>query len=113
MELSPKQQAYIELLLLNPATTNTEAAEMVGVNRNTITVWKRDENIMNEYHKLLKEKWKDCEGIAVDTMRNLALEGDFKASKYILDCMNYAPAQKVEATISTTVIEVTVDGEEN
>jgi hypothetical protein len=37
-------------------------------------------------------------------MIELANEGCFQANKYILDSLGYAPAQKIEADISTEIV---------
>ena len=37
-------------------------------------------------------------------MQSLARAGDFKANKYILDSLGYAPTQRVEATISQDIV---------
>lgn len=103
MGLKAKQVALIEAIIAHPSAPNTELAEMVEVNRNTITAWKRNEEFKAALAKRLQEVWKDSEIIAIDTMRNLAIEGDFKAAKYILDNLGYAPVQKVEADISTDI----------
>ena len=108
MALKPKQRALIEAIVSHPSAPHTELAEMVGINRNTITVWKRDAEFQDALDKRIKEIWKDSEMIAVATMRKLATDGDFKASKYILDSLNYAPAQKIEADVNTDfVINIT------
>lgn len=99
MALSTKQLACIEVMLAKPTASYVELAETVGVNRNTITAWRRNEEFMAEYNKRLKEMWKDSEGVAVSTMINLAGKGDFKASKYILDNMGYAPTTKISADV--------------
>lgn len=104
MALHAKHYACIEAMLANPTASYVELAEMVGCNRNTITEWKRNKEFMEEYNKRLKEMWKDSEAIAVKTMINLASNGDFKASKYILDSMDYAPAQKIEADLNTNIV---------
>jgi hypothetical protein len=104
MALHAKHYACIEAMLANPSATYVELAEIVGCNRNTITEWKRNKEFMEEYNKRLKEMWKDSEAIAVKTMINLASNGDFKASKYILDSMDYAPAQKIEADLNTNIV---------
>ena len=104
MALKPKQRNCIEAMLANPTMSNEKLAELVGVNRNTISDWKRNnKEFKEEYEARLKEIWKDSEGIAVNTMRNLAEEGSFQASKYILDSLGYAPAQKIEANVSTDI----------
>jgi predicted DNA-binding protein YlxM (UPF0122 family) len=105
MALKAKQLACIELMLANPTMSVCKLAEEVGVNRNTISDWRRNnKEFQEQYKRRLQEIWKDSEGIAVNTMRNLAIEGDFKASKYILDSLGYAPVQHIEANVSQDVI---------
>lgn len=108
MALKPKQLKLIEAIIANPKAPHTELAEIVGVNRNTITVWKRMPEFQSALSERIKEIWKDSELLAVDTMRNLALEGDFKAAKYILDSLGYAPVQKIEADVHTD-IEINIE----
>lgn len=102
MALKPKQKALIEAIVANPSAPHTELAEIVGINRNTITVWKRDAEFQDALDKRIKEIWKDSEMIAVATMRKLATKGDFKASQYILNSLGYAPAQRIEADVSAS-----------
>ena len=97
-------------MLANPSASHIALAEMVGCNRNTILTWKNNPEFQAEYKRRLKELWADAEGIAVKTMVKLAEEGSFQASKYILDSHDYAPAQKIEADISTA-INITIDDE--
>lgn len=104
MALKARQLACIEAMLAFPSASYADLAEMVGCNRNTITEWKRNTEFMEEYRRRLRETWKDAEGIAVKTMIKLADEGDFKASKYILDSFDYAPAQKIEADVKTDIV---------
>lgn len=105
MALKPKQLKCIEAMLANPTMSNEKLAEIVGVNRNTIGDWKRNnEEFKAEYKARLREIWEDSEGMAVQTMRNLAESGDFKASKYILDSLGYAPVQRIEADVNTEIV---------
>ena len=108
MALKAKQYALIEAIIANPSAPNTELADMVEVNRNTITAWKRNEEFIAALNKRLQEVWKDSEAIAVNTMRGLAIDGDFRAAKYILDNLGYAPVQKIEADVSTN-IEINIE----
>lgn len=103
MALKPKQLKLIEAIISAPNASNVLLAEMVGVNRNTITQWKRNEEWQRAFQERLKEIWKESEIIAIDTMRKLAVDGDFKASKYILDSLGYAPTQKIEADLHTDI----------
>lgn len=109
MALRPKEYALIEALLACPSISNEKVAELVGINRNTVREWKKKPEFQEEYRRLLREKWESSEGIAVDTMRNLAIDGDFKASKYILDSLGYAPVQKIEAEVNN---EITINIED-
>jgi hypothetical protein len=109
MALKPKQKALIEAIIANPSAPHTELAEIVGINRNTITVWKRDAEFAAALDARIKEVWKDSEVIAVDTMRKLAINGDYKASAYILNSLGYAPAQKVEAEVKSANISITIE----
>lgn len=108
MALKPKQKALIEAIIANPSAPHTELAEIVGINRNTITDWKRNPEFAAALDARIKEVWKDSEAIAVDTMRKLAVNGDYKASAYILNSLGYAPAQKIQADINAD-ISITID----
>jgi hypothetical protein len=109
MALRQKEYALIEALLAYPSISNEKVADLVGINRNTVREWKKKPEFQEEYRRLLREKWEDSEAIAVDTMRNLAIDGDFKASKYILDSLGYAPVQKIEAEVNN---EITINIED-
>jgi len=108
MALKQKEYALLEALLANPAISNEKVAQIVGINRNTVREWKNKPEFKEEYKRRLREKWESSEEIAIHTMRKLALDGDYKASKYILDSMGYAPAQRIEAQVSTD-IEINID----
>lgn len=104
MALKDRQLACIEAMLANPSASYVQLAEIVGCNRNTITVWKGNKEFMDEYKRRLREMWADAEGIAVKTMIKLADEGNFQASKYILDSHDYAPATKIEADVLNKIV---------
>lgn len=101
--LKPKQKALIEAIITYPSASHVELADIVGINRNTITVWKRDEEFKQELDRRIKEIWRDSEMMAVANMRNLANQGNFNANKYILDSLGYAPAQRIEAEVNADV----------
>lgn len=102
--LKPKQLDFIERLIANPLLPDTELAKQVGVNRNTLHAWKTNAEFQAAYKQRLSEVWQDSERAAIDTMQSLARAGDFKANKYILDSLGYAPTQRVEATISQDIV---------
>ena len=104
MALKARQYQLIEALLANPMVPDTELAKQIGINRNTVREWKKKPEYQEELKKRLREKWDESERWAMKTMQSLAREGDFKASKYILDSLGYAPVTKIEADISKDII---------
>lgn len=102
--LKPKQLDFIEKLIANPLLPDTELAEEIGVNRNTLRNWKKNPEFQEEYKRRLAEIWQDSERTAIEMMQSLARSGDFKANKYILDSLGYAPTQKIDATVSQDVV---------
>lgn len=103
MALKARQIAYLEFLLANPLITDVEAGKQIGVSRNTIAEWKKRAEFQEEYKARLKDKWESSELMAIEMMQKLARDGDFRAVKYILDSMEYAPATKIEADVNTNI----------
>jgi hypothetical protein len=108
MALKARQLELIEAMLANPMVPDTELAKEIGINRNTVREWKQKPEFQAELKARLAEKWKDSERMAMETMQTLARQGDFKASKYILDSLDYAPATKIEADVKTD-INITIE----
>lgn len=102
-ELKPRQLKLIEAMLANPMLPDTELAKEIGINRNTVRVWKKLPEFQAELKARLAEQWQDSERMAVEVMQSLAREGNFQATKYILDSLGYAPAQKIEADIHSDI----------
>ena len=101
--LKPRQYKLIEAMLANPMLPDTLLAEELGINRNTIREWKKKPEFQAELKARLAEQWQDSERMAVEVMQSLAREGNFQATKYILDSMGYAPAQKIEADLHSDI----------
>ena len=104
MALKARQLQLIEAMLANPMTPDVELAKKIGINRNTVREWKNKPEFQEELKKRLAEKWKDAELMAMETMQTLAREKDFRAVKYILDSLDYAPTTKIEADVSTKIV---------
>lgn len=109
MALTNRQLNLLEYMLANPMLPEIVCARNCGVPNSTYYDWKKKGEFTEELDKRLKEIWKEGERAAIDTMMSLCRGGDFKASKYILDNFGYAPAQKIEADIST---EITINIED-
>ena len=104
MALKPQQLQLIEAMLANPMMSDVKLAQALNINNKTVGVWRKLPEFQEELKARLQEKWKGAERIAQETMINLASNGDFKASKYILDSLDYAPTQKIEADLTTNVV---------
>jgi hypothetical protein len=102
--LKPKQLELLEMMLANPMMPDTKLAEALQLNNKTVGKWRKEPEFQAELKKRLAEQWKNAESLAQKKMIELASEGNFQANKYILDSLGYAPAQKVEATVSQDVI---------
>ena len=103
MALKPQQLQLIEAMLASPMASDVQLAKMLHINNKTVGVWRKLPEFQDELKRRLADKWKDAERIAQETMINLASEGDFKASKYILDSMGYAPTQHIEAEVKNDI----------
>lgn len=103
MALRARQLELIEAMMANPLTPDTKLAQEIGINRNTVREWKKLPEFQEELKRRLRECWQDSERMAMANMQKLADKGDFKANKYILDSLGYAPAQKIEADVKTDI----------
>ena len=101
--LKPRQYELLEAMLSNPMLPDTVIAQQLGINNKTVGVWRKLPEFQEELKKRLADKWKDAERTAMETMLSLVRDGDFKAAKYVLDSQGYAPAQKIEASVSNDI----------
>lgn len=110
MALNNKQIKAIELLVYQPYMTQNMIAQEVGVHRDTIRRWREENPEFREaLDKATKERWKAAEQMAINTMINLASEGNMQAAKYICDSLGYKPADKIEAKVDARAQVVFVD----
>ena len=110
MALNNKQLKAIELLVYSPYMTLNMVAKEVSVSRDTLHRWRNDTPEFKEaLDKAIKERWKAAETIAVNTMINLASEGNIQAAKYMLDSLGYKPADKIEAKVDARAQVLFVD----
>ena len=109
--LSTKQLDAIQILMDNPDLPYEALAQMIGVARKTLYNWRHNDLFKAELDRRIKERWKDSERLAVDTMINLCRAGDFKAAKYMLDSLGYEAEKKIEVKgeISNPMAELTLE----
>ena len=103
MRMTTKKLELLEAMLAHPKMSDVKLGELLELNNKTVGKWRKEPEFQEELKKRLKEQWSDAERLAQKKMIELADEGCFQANKYILDSLGYAPAQKIEADISTDI----------
>jgi hypothetical protein len=103
MRMTTKKLELLEAMLAHPKMSDVKLGELLELNNKTVGKWRKEPEFQEELKRRLKEQWSDAERLAQKKMIELADEGCFQANKYILDSLGYAPAQKIEADISTDI----------
>ena len=111
MALSNRQKELIEYMLANPNKPETRCANECGVPNSTYFNWKQKAEFTEELDRRIKEKWKDAERLATETMINLCVKGEYAAAKYILDNLGYKPTDRIEADVKAQT-EIVINIEE-
>ena len=110
MALINKQIKAIELLSYQPYMTLNMVCQEVGVSRDTLHRWRNDnEEFKAELKKSIRQRWEAAESMAVNTMINLASEGNIQAVKYMLDNLGYKAPDKIEAKVDARAQVMFVD----
>lgn len=104
MALTAKRIELLEAMLAHPAMSDVKLGQLLNLNNKTVGKWRKEPEFQEELKRRLQEQWKGAESIAQRTMIDLASDGDFKASKYILDSLGYAPTQRIEADVNTDIV---------
>jgi hypothetical protein len=104
MALTAKRLELLEAMLAYPALSDVKLGELLKLNNKTVGKWRKEPEFQEELKARLAAQWKDAERLAQKKMIELAADGCFQANKYILDSLNYAPAQKVEADVKTDIV---------
>lgn len=103
MALTQRQKNLIEYMLSNPTLPETVCARNCDVPNSTYFDWKKRGEFTAELDRRIKEKWKDSERLATETMINLCLKGEYAAAKYILDNLGYKPVDKIQAEVHNDI----------
>lgn len=112
MALKPKQMELVEAMVANPSMNDVKLAELLKLNNKTVGKWRKQDEFQEALKQRLAEQWKSAEKLAQLRMIELADAGNFHATKYILDSLGYAPAQKIEADVHTDII-ISIGDEED
>lgn len=110
MALNNKQLKAIELLVYQPYMTLNMVCQEVDVSRDTLHRWRtKTPEFQEALEKATKDRWKAAEQMAVNTMINLMSEGNFQATRYLLDNLGYKAPDKIEAQVDARAQIMFVD----
>lgn len=109
--LANRMNRSLQIWIENPSLSLEKIAELAGISRHTFVNYRANPKFMEEYHRLCKEKFQAIEAEAVEQLKMLVRNGDFKAVKYALDGAGYAAEQKVNLK-SDTVINIVISDEQ-
>jgi transposase-like protein len=108
--LNNKQIKAIELLVYQPYMTLNMVCQEVDVSRDTLHRWRtKTPEFQEALDKATKDRWKAAEQMAVNTMINLMSEGNFQATRYLLDNLGYKAPDKIEAQVDARAQVMFVD----
>ena len=97
--LSKSQIKCIELMITSDKS-NSKIAQEIGVHRNTISNWLKNEEFLNEKSKFIKTQLQSSAGKALRTMVKLLNAKNeqvrYNAAKDILDRTGHKPSDKIE-----------------
>lgn len=110
-KVEARQDMALEVLRKNPAMSSQAIAKELGWHKNTIKQWyDRDTHgFRQKWHDALRSTFDRLEGLAIQCMADLIVDGSFQAAKYVLDNKGYAAPKEIKADVNTVAQVVFVD----
>lgn len=109
---SPQQAAkmkyVMQVWLSNPLLTSREVAEKAGVSTDSFHDYQQNEEWMAEYKAECDKRFESLRAAAVENLENALLDGDWRATTYVLDALGYQATQKINVDANTT-IRISID----
>lgn len=115
-ECSPREKKVVEFFIANPGASYQEAADFMGLSKNSIYKYMHLERVNALMERRLKEEWRIHQRKAVNKMLEL-VDSDradiaYKAAAYILDSTGYKAPEKVEVTTNEITVSIISDEDE-
>ena len=110
-KVEARQDMALEVLRKNPAMSAQAIARELGWNERTIKQWyDRDTHgFRKKWQDALRSTFDRLEGLAIQCMADLIVDGSFQAAKYVLDNKGYAAPKEIKADVNTVAQVVFVD----
>ena len=114
-ECSPREKKVVEFFIANPGASYQEAADFMGLSKNSIYKYMHLERVNALMERRLKYEWRIHQRKAVNKMLELEdsdrADVAYKAAAYILDSSGYKAPEKVEVTTNEITVSIVDDNE--
>lgn len=92
----------LEIVKERPDISFKRLAEEVGLSSSSCQRWYADDidGFKERYHEALRYAFNKLEGLAIRTLGDLLVDGNFQATKYVLDNRGYKAEDKTNLTVS-------------
>ena len=115
-ECSPREKKVVEFFIANPGASYQEAADFMGLSKNSIYKYMHLERVNALMERRLKEEWRIHQRKAVNKMLELVESARddvaYNAAAYILDSSGYKAPEKVEVTTNEITVSIVDDNED-
>ena len=109
-KLSTRHREIAQYRLMFPGLTQEEMGKKFGLTQVQINHIYKSPVFIDYYESLLQDRWKEHENEAQQKMFELMQDGNFNATKYILDSLGYQPKQQVQLETNNSIkINITND----
>jgi len=100
-----KMEQALEIVRKNPAISFKMLAEEIGLTKSSCQRWYAEDidGFKARYEAALKDAFNRLEGLAVQCMGDLIVNGNFQAAKYVLDNRGYKPVEKTEVDMTANI----------
>lgn len=107
-------EKVLELVRQNPKASFAELSKAVGFKSNRVWEWNKTnlDGFADRYKETLREAFEGLEGAAIVALSDLIEEKNFQAVRYTLDYCGFKPVEKQEVKQKRTIINVSIDEEE-
>lgn len=100
-----KMEQALDIVRKNPAISMRMLSEEIGLSQNMCNTWYRTDvdGFKAKYEEALRDAFNRLEGLAVQCMGDLIVNGNFQAAKYVLDNRGYKPVEKTEVDMTANI----------
>lgn len=104
-QIDKMQEKACEIIRHNPGLSYAAVSRQLGLDDRTVWQWyhRDSRGFRAKWDKALQDAFARLEGLAIQALGDLVVDGNFSAVKYVLDNRNYGATQKIKADVDSTV----------